>query len=110
MSPFSWKQVIMCFFFFLLQPDFFVFFLFGRSYIFVSRYLATASSDKTVKIWNLDGFKLEKVLTGIWSLRVSERGMCSLLHSHQYHLTGHERWVWDCDFSMDGEYLVTGTT
>ncbi|CAA0369136.1 unnamed protein product [Arabidopsis thaliana] len=51
-----------------------------------NRYLATASSDKTVKIWNLDGFKLEKVLTG------------------------HERWVWDCDFSMDGEYLVTASS
>ncbi|CAD5319172.1 unnamed protein product [Arabidopsis thaliana] len=51
-----------------------------------NKYLATASSDKTVKIWNLDGFKLEKVLTG------------------------HERWVWDCDFSMDGEYLVTASS
>ena len=35
---------------------------------FVSRYLATASSDKTVKIWNVDGFKLEKVLTGMVSM------------------------------------------
>lgn len=30
-----------------------------------SRYLATASSDHTVKIWNVDGFTLEKTLTGI---------------------------------------------
>ncbi|EOA28468.1 hypothetical protein CARUB_v10024674mg [Capsella rubella] len=52
-----------------------------------NRYLATASSDKTVKIWNVDnGFKLDKVLTG------------------------HQRWVWDCDFSVDGEYLVTASS
>ncbi|XP_020885312.1 protein LST8 homolog isoform X1 [Arabidopsis lyrata subsp. lyrata] len=51
-----------------------------------NRYLATASSDKTVKIWNVDGFKLEKVLTG------------------------HRRWVWDCDFSRNGEYLVTASS
>lgn len=30
-----------------------------------SRYLATASADHTVKIWNVDGFTLEKTLTGI---------------------------------------------
>jgi G protein beta subunit-like protein len=38
------------------------------------RLLATTSSDKTVKLWNLDGFKLERVLEG------------------------HQRWVWDCVF------------
>lgn len=46
------------------------------------RVLATASSDKTVKLWNLDGFKLEKTLEG------------------------HQRWVWDCVFSVDAAYLV----
>ncbi|CAG7877247.1 unnamed protein product [Brassica rapa] len=51
-----------------------------------NKYLATASSDKTVKIWNVDGFKLEKVLTG------------------------HQRWVWDCVFSVDGEFLVTASS
>ncbi|KAH7557300.1 hypothetical protein JRO89_XS11G0108200 [Xanthoceras sorbifolium] len=49
------------------------------------RYLATASSDHTVKIWNVDGFTLEKTLIG------------------------HQRWVWDCVFSVDGAYLITGT-
>ncbi|WVZ50073.1 hypothetical protein U9M48_001366 [Paspalum notatum var. saurae] len=29
-----------------------------------NRYLATASSDQTVKIWNVDGFKLERTLVG----------------------------------------------
>lgn len=28
------------------------------------RQLATASADKTVKLWNLDGFTLERTLTG----------------------------------------------
>ncbi|XP_024014329.1 protein LST8 homolog [Eutrema salsugineum] len=50
------------------------------------KYLATASSDKTVKIWNVDNFKLEKVLTG------------------------HQRWVWDCAFSADAEFLVTASS
>ncbi|KAG9134981.1 hypothetical protein Leryth_001260 [Lithospermum erythrorhizon] len=50
------------------------------------RYLATASSDHTVKIWNVDGFTLEKTLTG------------------------HERWVWDCVFSVDGAYLITASS
>lgn len=51
----------------------------------LSRVLATASSDKTVKLWNLDTMTLEKTLHG------------------------HQRWVWDCDFSADSSYLVTGT-
>lgn len=50
------------------------------------RVLATASSDKTVKLWNLDGFKLEKTLEG------------------------HQRWVWDCVFSVDAAYLVTASS
>lgn len=50
------------------------------------RLLATASSDKTVKLWNLDGFKLERVLEG------------------------HQRWVWDCVFSVDAAYLVTASS
>ena len=28
------------------------------------RQLATASADKTVKLWNLDGFVLDRTLTG----------------------------------------------
>jgi WD40 repeat protein len=30
----------------------------------IFRYLATASADHTVKIWNVDGFKLERTLIG----------------------------------------------
>ncbi|KAI3937895.1 hypothetical protein MKX01_027822 [Papaver californicum] len=50
------------------------------------RYLATASSDHTVKIWNVDGFTLEKTLVA------------------------HQRWVWDCVFSVDGAYLITASS
>lgn len=49
------------------------------------RLLATASSDKTVKLWSLDGYSFELERT----------------------LTGHTRWVWDCAFSVDACYLVT---
>lgn len=48
--------------------------------------LATASSDKTVKLWNLDGFGLDRTLTG------------------------HTRWVWDAVFSVDAAYLVTASS
>eukprot|EP00897_Mesotaenium_endlicherianum_P005186 jgi/Mesen1/4696/ME000241S03733 len=51
-----------------------------------NRYLATTSSDHTVKIWNLDTFALERTLVG------------------------HQRWVWDCVFSVDGAYIVTASS
>ncbi|KAJ9074225.1 TOR complex subunit lst8, variant 3 [Entomophthora muscae] len=51
-----------------------------------SKVLATCSADSTVKIWNANNqFKHEKTLTGS------------------------SRWVWDCSFSADSSYLVTGT-
>jgi G protein beta subunit-like protein len=61
-------QVLKC----LLSPD--------------VRQLATTSADKTVKLWNLDSFTLERTLTG------------------------HQRWVWDCVFSVDAAYLVTASS
>lgn len=50
------------------------------------RQLATASADKTVRLWNLENFKLDR------------------------ELKGHQRWVWDCVFSVDGAYLVTASS
>ncbi|KAF0698003.1 Aste57867_11334 [Aphanomyces stellatus] len=51
-----------------------------------ARYLATCSSDKTVKVWNMADM--------------------SLLHT----LQGHQRWVWDCAFSAVSSYLVTASS
>jgi len=51
-----------------------------------TRYLATASSDHTVKLWSTKRFTLAKTLTG------------------------HQRWVWDEVFSADSAYLVTGSS
>lgn len=50
------------------------------------RLLATASSDRTVKIWNVRDFSLATALTR------------------------HERWVWDCAFSADSSYVVTASS
>mmetsp|Transcript_32623 Transcript_32623/g.45270 ORF Transcript_32623/g.45270 Transcript_32623/m.45270 type:complete len:316 (+) Transcript_32623:173-1120(+) len=50
------------------------------------RYLVTTSSDSTVKLWNMDGFTLERTLKG------------------------HQRWVWDCVFSVDAAFLVTASS
>lgn len=50
------------------------------------RKLATTSSDRTIKIWNLDTFQCEKTLQG------------------------HVKWVWDAVFSVDAAYLVTASS
>ena len=59
----------------------------GADRYLIQRYLATCSADTTVKIWSVSPsfeFRLDKVLQG------------------------HQRWVWDCAFSADSAYLVTG--
>jgi target of rapamycin complex subunit LST8 len=50
------------------------------------KHLATCSADTTAKIWSTENdlFRLETTLEG------------------------HQRWVWDCAFSADSAYLVTG--
>ena len=50
------------------------------------RKLATASCDRTVKIWNLDNYHCEQ------------------------ELRGHNKWVWDAVFSVDAAYLVTASS
>jgi WD40 repeat protein len=49
------------------------------------RHLATCSSDHSCKVWDLKSMALLTTLVG------------------------HQRWVWDCAFSADSSYLVTGT-
>ncbi len=53
--------------------------------IFVCRLLATTSADATVRIWRTADFSL----------------MTELKENSQ-------RWVWDCAFSGDSQYLLTG--
>nr|CAB3504847.1 unnamed protein product [Digitaria exilis] len=66
-----------------------------------NRYLATASSDSTVKIWNVDGFKFVKFVK-----------LCKWDPQILWHLnfSCHQRWVWDCVFSVDGAYLITASS
>jgi G protein beta subunit-like protein len=49
-------------------------------------YLATASADAKIKIWN--GRTFEKITT----------------------LKGHEKWIWDIRFSIDSKYLLSGSS
>lgn len=46
--------------------------------------MATTSADHSVNIWSMKDFSLLKTLTG------------------------HQRWVWDCVYSHDSDFLVTG--
>jgi len=50
------------------------------------RYFATASSDRTLKLWNTCDFSLAATLSG------------------------HSRWVWDAAFSADSCYVVTASS
>jgi len=51
-----------------------------------SRLIATASADKTVKLWNAKDYKLTRSLNG------------------------HTMWVWDIAFSADSAYLVSASS
>ena len=51
-----------------------------------ARYFATASSDRTLKLWNTCDFSLATTLSG------------------------HSRWVWDAAFSADSCYVVTSSS
>ena len=55
---------------------------------YIYRSLATCSADNTVKIWE----------------NLNNDGQFSLTKK----LVGHQRWVWDCSFSADSAYLITG--
>eukprot|EP00938_MAST-03A_sp_MAST-3A-sp1_P001967 g1967.t1 len=52
------------------------------------KYLATTSSDTTVKIWSTKDLKFKCNQT----------------------LASHRKWVWDCSFSADSSYLLTASS
>ena len=51
--------------------------------------MATCSTDSEIKIWNKKGNKD---------------------FEYKNKLVGHKKWVWDCCFSIDSEYLVSCST
>lgn len=51
-----------------------------------TRYVATASSDRSVKLWNTRDYSLSMTLAG------------------------HSKWVWDAAFSADSSYIVTSSS
>ncbi|CCI45647.1 hypothetical protein ABG067_007680 [Albugo candida] len=67
------------------------------------RLLATCSSDKTAKIWNIEP-KSQSDPTIVEDVNETSRvAQFELIRT----LQGHQRWVWDCAFSAVSSYLVT---
>jgi target of rapamycin complex subunit LST8 len=50
------------------------------------KWVATASADKTIKLWNTTTWEVDRILAK------------------------HQRWVWDCVFSADSMYLVSASS
>lgn len=62
--------------------------------------LATASSDGTAKLWRIDDeHPTEEPFLG-------HQRKVELVRS----LGGHSKWIWDCAWSADSAYLVTGSS
>ena len=64
-------------------------------YIYISRYWATCSSDHSVVIWEA---KTNEEESGEFEFQLNKV------------LFGHNKWVWDCVFTCDSEYLITVST
>jgi WD40 repeat protein len=77
-------------------------------------YLATASSDSTVKLWNIRGLlaQSEKRADPGDSLPSSPETSTARPRPIEptKELRGHQRWVWDCVFSADSAYLVSASS
>lgn len=66
--------------------------------------MATCSADKTVKLWTLNEKNLGNDKYPKWELFSTLYGIHNLL------LIGHGKWVWDCAFSCDSEYIITASS
>lgn len=78
-----------------LQVNFLFFFLstiLKYFYPVIPRLLATCSADQTCKIWRTSNFSLMTEL----SIKSNNPGETS------------RGWMWDCAFSGDSQYIVTG--
>ncbi|KAI3644988.1 hypothetical protein MP228_011152 [Amoeboaphelidium protococcarum] len=71
------------------------------------KHLATASADSTIKIWSLQSG--ENYNPSEYNNSNTGKGEGISLKLEKT-LTGHQRWVWDCAFSADSEYLVSAAS
>jgi WD40 repeat protein len=51
-----------------------------------------------VKLWNFQEITNELVY------------LCTLYGIYIYLIKGHQKWVWDAAFSVDSDYLITGSS
>lgn len=69
------------------------------------KHLATCSADSTIKMWNISSPNNTSVTTPVKSANPTE-----IKFQLERTLVGHQRWVWDCAFSADSEYLVSAAS
>ena len=55
--------------------------------------MATCSADKKIKLWEL-----------------RETATMDIQFEEKHVLKGHNKWVWDCDFSCDSAYLISASS
>jgi target of rapamycin complex subunit LST8 len=72
------------------------------------KHLATASADTTIRLWSIQSPAKQNM--------PDEAPSSHATHANAYNvsldktLTGHQRWVWDCAWSADSEYLVSASS
>jgi G protein beta subunit-like protein len=69
--------------------------------------MATTSSDSTIKIWSI---KAPSTATANAAVTLNAGGNNNWSIQLERVLAGHQRWVWDCAFSADSEYLVSASS
>ena len=68
-----------------------------------NQYLATCSSDKTCVVWQLCEVAAEEAKGGEETEAFEEYVEFSIM-------SGHGGWVWDCEFTVDNNFLFTCST